>query len=212
MMDIDINILTPRLYSELHQTFKAETKLVMEWRWVSCSDEMQRVWEEAVERALVRVAILEDEAGQDGHGAASLLLKRLSTTGHRHTNIHTLAAVIFEELAKRHENGRAPLGLDRPWESRSNTTHEVWAAAIRKALSRTGLSSENPGADGYCLHLPRKSGVSPLLVFQVMALKREADRKAAEGTSSPSPSVSEVQQQLPQPPQPQQEQWWRFWR
>ena len=211
MMVLDINILTPLLYSELHQTFKKETKLVMEWRWVSCSDEMQRVWEEAVERALVRVASLEDDAGQEGHGAASLLLKRLSTTGHRQTDVHTLAAVIFEELAKRHENGRAPLGLDRPWESRTDTTHETWQIAIRKALSRTGLSDENPGADGYCLYLPRKGGVSPLLVFQVMALKREADRKVAEGTSSPSPSVSEAQQNPSQPQQQPKRPWWRCW-
>jgi len=126
---------------------------------------------------------------------------------------NTLAAVIFEELAKRHENGRAPLGLDRPWESRSHGTHEVWGAAVRKALSRTGLSDENPGADGFCLYLPRKSGASPLLVYQVMALKREADRKAAENTSSPTPSLSEAQQHLPQPPQQQQPKrpWWKFW-
>ena len=211
MMVLDINILTPLLYSELHQTFKTAPKLVMEWRWVSCSDEMQRVWEEAVERALARAASLEDDAGQDGRGAASLLLKRLSTIGHRQTDVHTLAAVIFEELAKRHENGRAPLGLDRPWESRSDETHEVWAAAVRKALSRTGLSDENPGADGYCLYLPRKSGVSPLLVCQVMALKREADRKAAAGACNPSPSVSEAQQHPSQPQQQPKRPWWRFW-
>ena len=211
-MDIENHHLAALVYFELHQMFKTAPNLVMEWRRVSCSDETQIVWGEALRRALVRVASLEDDAGQQGRGAASLLLQRPSATDPRQTDVHTLAAVVFEELAKRHENGRAPLGLERPWESRSHRAHEVWGAAVRKALSRTGLSDENPGADGYCLYLPRKSGVSPLLMYQVMAVKRETDRKAAEATSSPAPSVSEAQQLPPQPPQQPKRPWWRLWR
>ncbi len=75
-MELDNHDLAALVYDELHEAFKKETKLVMEWRWVSCSDEMQRAWEEAVRRALVRAASLEGDAGQEGHGAASLLLQK----------------------------------------------------------------------------------------------------------------------------------------
>ena len=52
-MDIDNERLAALVYGELHKT------LVVKGRWRDCSAAMQRLWEEAVHEALVRVASLE---------------------------------------------------------------------------------------------------------------------------------------------------------
>ena len=123
IMDIDYEKLAALFYVELQKTF------VMKGRWRDCSETFQRVWEEAVRQALVRAASQEG----DEYGAATLLLKRLSTpTSDRDTNIYTVAALVFEELINRYESGVAFFGLGMAWESRSEQAHEIWAVAVRR--------------------------------------------------------------------------------
>jgi hypothetical protein len=185
MIDIDFNNMTLLIYDELHKAYLTETSLVIEWCFRRCSDKMQRVWEDATRRALIRAASLDG----DKSGAVSLLVKRLSATGPRQTDFYTLAAVIYEELLNRFDV--VSLDMERPWEARSDRTHEIWAIAIRKALARTGLSGESLGYDDFRLYLPRESSGKAAL--------------SEEGASSPSASESEDQQQPKRP-------WWRFWR
>jgi hypothetical protein len=183
IMNIDFERLAALFHDQLHRTF------VVRGRWCDCSDTFQRAWEEAVMQALIRAASQEG----DENGAATLILKRLSTpTGDRDTNSYTVAAVIFDELIQRYESGVAFFGLGVAWESRSEKAHEYWAVAVRRALARTALSGENPGGDGYCLFLPRES----------------ADRPA-EGTVRPTSAESEPP--APPPSRPKRP-WWKFWR
>jgi hypothetical protein len=183
MMDIGYEKLAALFYAELHRTF------VVRGRWRDCSDSFQRLWEEAVRQALIRAASQEG----DENGAATVLLRRLSTAaGERATDYYTVAAVIFEELIKRYESGVAFFGLGMAWESRSEKAHEIWAEAIRRALARTALSGENPGGEGYCLFVPRRCADSPVM-----------------GAASPTCTEAEKPHQpTPQPKRP----WWRFWR
>jgi hypothetical protein len=184
MTDIDYEQLAALFYAELHRTF------VVRGRWRDCSDTFQRVWEEAVRQALIRAASQEG----DENGAATVLLKRLSTaTGERATDCYTVAVVIFDELIQRYESGVTFFGLGMAWESRSEKAHEIWAVAVRRALARTALSGENPGGDGYCLFVPRAAGDRP-----------------AEGTARATPAGSEEQDASP-PPSPKRR-WWQFWR
>lgn len=183
MTDIDYDKLVSLFYTELHQTF------VVRGRWCDCSDSFQRVWEESVRQALIHAASQEG----DENGAATLLLKRLSTAaGERATDFYTVAAVIFEELMQRYESGVAFFGLGMAWESRSEKAHEIWAEAIRRALARTALSGENPGGEGYCLFVPR----------------RWADRPVMGAASPTCTEAEKPHQPTQQPKRP----WWRFWR
>jgi hypothetical protein len=180
-MDIDHEKLAALFYTELQKTFE------IKGRWRDCSDTFQRVWEGAIHEALIRAASQEG----DENGAATLLLRRLSTaTGERATDFYTLAALVYEELIRKLESGVSFFGLGNPWEARTQKTHEVWAVAMRRALSRAALSGENPGGDGYCLFVPREA----------------ADRHV-EATGIPSSTESERPHQQPQSKRP----WWRFW-
>jgi hypothetical protein len=185
-MEINIDTLTPLIYGELNQAYLKESNLVVSWCFRRCTSKMQQVWESAVEKALVGAATAEGE-----HGTLARVVRHLSTrTRERDTDWYTLAGVIYEEVLKRY--GIVPLGLERPWRDRCARTQEIWSIAIRRALSRTGLSDENPGADEYCLFLPRES----------------ADRANA-GTPSPANMESEKPHEpTPKPQRP----WWRFWR
>ncbi len=179
-MSIDFEKLAALFHDELHKTFQVNG------RWRDCSDKMQRLWEDAIREALVHAARLEG----DENGPATILLKKLSTaTGERPTDFYTLAAVLYEQLVLRYESGVAFFGLGIPWERRSEKAHEIWTTAIRRALSRTALSSENPGGEEFCFHVFRES----------------VDR-----TPRPAPAEGE---QPPAPPSPASKRpWWKFWR
>jgi hypothetical protein len=147
------------------------------------------LWEDAVREALVHAARLEG----DENGPAAVLLKKLSTaTGERPTDFYTLAAVLYEQLVLRYESGVAFFGLGIPWERRSEKAHEIWTIAIRRALSRTALSSENPGGDEFCLHVRRESADQPHV--------RTPGNVPAESEQQPDPP----------PPAPKRP-WWKFW-
>lgn len=184
IMDIDNNILAALIHDELHKTFQVNG------RWRDCSDKMQRLWEEAVHEALVRAARLEG----DENGPATVLLKKLSTaTGERPTDFYTLAAVLYEQLLLRYESGVAFFGLGVPWERRSEKAQGIWTTAIRRALSRTALGSENPGGEEFCFHVFRESADQPYV-----------------RTPRPAPAEGE---QPPAPPSPASKRpWWKFWR
>lgn len=78
---------------------------------------------------------------------------------------------MLDEVVKRYEPWTGLPGIDRLWEARSQRTRQIWANSVRKALARTGLTSENPSADDYRFFLPRLRGVSTLLRFQVLELE-----------------------------------------
>jgi hypothetical protein len=185
--DDDINHLTPIVYGELHEDFKANPTLVVVGDgWVYCTAEFQRCWEEAMKRALVRAA-----AGEGGKGPSALVLKALLNRKlEREPDFYTLAGILCIQLVRHYEPWTGLPGMDRPWEARSKRTHQIWAYAMRKALARTGLSSENPKPDDYRFFLPRKSDASTLLRFQVMELeakrKIENDEKCETPASTPS--------------------------
>jgi hypothetical protein len=180
---IDYEKLAGLIYAELHKTF------VVSGQWRTCSDKFQRIWEDAVKEALVRAASQE----RDEKRAASLLLTRLSTaTGERATDFYTVAALVFEQLINKYESGTAFFGLGMAWDSRSDKAQEIWTLAIRRALSRAGLSDENPGFESYLLHVFRESADQPFV---------EASR--------PTPAQSE-QPPASSPPVPKRP-WWSFW-
>ena len=181
--DIDNEKLAALFYLELQKTFE------IKGRWRDCSATFQRIWEDAIHDALVRAVNHEG----DEQGAASVLLKRLSTPpGEMPTDFYTLAALVFEQLITHYESGVSFFGLGTPWEVRTHKTHEIWALAIRRALTRAALSGENPGGDGYCLHVRRESTDQPLV-----------------RTGSPASTKAGVPDQPP--PQPKRR-WWQFWR
>lgn len=150
---IDFEKLAALFHDELHKTFSVRHQ------WHTCSSLFQRAWEEAITVALIRMA--NDEADQAG--PAKLLLERVSTPpGEREPDCYTLAAVIYEELRKRYEADAQFFGLANPWERRTQKTHDLWAYAIRRALSRTALSDEPPGNyDSYLPHVDRVSADQP---------------------------------------------------
>lgn len=188
--DDDIKHLTPIVYDELHDIFKAApTLVVLGHRWVCCTDEFQRSWEEAIHRALVRAASSEGEPGPIAVVLKALLNRKIE----REPDFYTLAGLLLDELMKRYEYGIGLPGMDHPWEARSRHTQQIWAASMRKALARTGLSSENPGADDYRFFLPRLSGVSTLVRYQIM----EFEAKRAEESGTPAASTPSDQ---PPPP------------
>ena len=152
-MNIDFEKLAALFHDELHKTFSVR------YQWYTCSSLFQQAWEEAVKQALNRMA--SEEA--DENGAAKMLLERVSTLPHPlEADCYTLAAVIYEEIRKRYEADAPFFGLGNPWERRTQKTHDLWAFAIRRALSRTALSDENPGNyDSYMLHVDRVSADQP---------------------------------------------------
>lgn len=178
---IDYEKLAGLFYSELHKTF------VVTGQWRTCSDKFQRIWEDAVKEALVRAASQEG----DENGPAALLLKRLSTAaGDRATDFYTVAALVFEQLITRYESGVAFFGLGMAWDSRSDKAHEIWTLAIRRALSRAGLSDENPGFESYLLHVFRESADQPFV---------DTSRSPTDQAPAPPPTVPKRR-------------WWEFWR
>lgn len=178
---IDYEKLAGLFYAELYKTF------VVSGQWRTCSDKFQRIWEDAVKDALVRAASQES----DENGPATLLLKRLSTAAdERATDFYTVAALVFEQLINRYESGTAFFGLGMAWASRSDKAHEIWTLAMRRALSRAGLSDENPGFESYLLHVFRESADQPFV---------STSHPATDQAPSSSP---------PAPKRP----WWKFWR
>src|SRR5207245_2372959 len=126
----------------------------------------------------------------DEQGVATVLLKRLSTPpAERPTDFFTLAALVFEQLITHYESGVSFFGLGTPWEVRTEKTHDLWALAIRRALARAALSGENPGGDGYCLHVLRESTDQPVV--------RTANHVSAK---------------IEEPPPQSKHRWWQFWR
>lgn len=154
-MNIAFEKLAALFHDELHKTFSVR------YQWYTCSSLFQQIWEEAIRQALIRMA--SEEA--DENGAATLLHKQISTLPHeREPDCYTLAAVIYEELRKRYEADAPFFGLANPWERRTQKTHDLWAFAIRRALSRTALSDETPGDyDSYMLHVDRVSADQPYI-------------------------------------------------
>lgn len=200
--DDDINHLTPIVYGELQEVFKANPTLVVVGDgWVYCTAEFQRCWEEAIHRALDRAA-----SGEGEQGPSALVLKALlNRKTEREPDFYTLAGILCDELAKRYEPWTGLPGMDRPWEARSQRTRQIWAISMRKALARTGLSSENPGADDYRFFLPRKSVETSLLRYQAMELE-------AKKMKEPEATVTTPSEQPSPPPSPTPiRSWWKFW-
>ncbi len=110
--DDDISHLTPIVYGELHEVFKANpTRVVVGDGWVYCTAEFQRCWEEAIQRALVRVA-----SGEGENGPTAFVLKALSNRKmEREPDFYTLAGILCDELVKRYEAWTGLPGVDRPW-------------------------------------------------------------------------------------------------
>ena len=179
-MNIDFEKLAALFHDELHRTFSVR------FQWYTCTSLFQQVWEEAIKQALIRMA--SEKAEQKG--AASLLLERLSTPPHPlETDFYSLAAVIYEEVRKRYEADAPFFGLANPWERRTKKTHDLWAVAVRRALSRTALSDENPGADGYMLHVERVSADQPCVPRpRIVVTKTEMPPQENSGGESPSES------------------------
>lgn len=148
-MNIDFEKLAALFHDELRRTFSVR------FQWYTCSTLFQQVWEQAIKQALIRMA---SEEG-DESCVVKLLLERVSTPPHPlEADFYSLAAVIYEEVRKRYEADAPFFGLANPWERRTKKTHDLWALAVRRALSRTALSDENPGVDGYMIHVDRVSG------------------------------------------------------
>lgn len=152
-MNIDFEKLAALFHDELHRTFSVR------FQWYTCTSLFQQAWEEAIKQALIRMA---SEEAVD-KGAASLLLERVSTPpSEREPDFYTVAALTYEEKRKRYEADAPFFGLANPWERRTQKTHDLWAFAIRRALSRTALSDEPPGDyDSYLLHVDRVSADQP---------------------------------------------------
>lgn len=152
---IDFEKLAALFHDELHKTFSVR------YQWHTCTALFQRAWEEAITVALIRMTTNE----ADDNGAAKALLERVSTPTHPlEPDCYTLAAVIYEEIRKRYEADAPFFGLANPWERRKQKTHDLWAFAVRRALSRTALSDEPPGNyDSYLLHVDRASADQPYL-------------------------------------------------
>jgi hypothetical protein len=188
----DINHLIPIVYGELHEDFKANPTLVVVGDgWVYCTAEFQRCWEEAIQRALVRAA-----SGEGEEGPSALVLKALlNRKMEREPDFYTLAGILCNQLVRHYEPWTGLPGMDRPWDARSKRTRQIWAYSMRKALARTGLSSENPKPDDYRFFLPRKSDASTLLRFQVMELEAKKMKESEAPASTPS-------EQSPPPPPP----------
>jgi hypothetical protein len=150
---IEFEKLAALFHDELHRTFSVR------FQWYTCSSVFQQAWEDAIRKALFRMA--SEEAHPNGPG--STLLERVATPPHPlEADFYSLAAVIYEELRKRYEADAPFFGLANPWERRTQKTHDLWAFAIRRALSRTALSDENPGNyDSYMLHVDRVSADQP---------------------------------------------------
>lgn len=179
-MNIDFEKLAALFHDELHRTFSVR------FQWYTCSSLFQQAWEEAIRQALIRMA--NEEA--DENGAATLLLERVSTPPHPlEADFYSLAAIIYEEVRKRYEADAPFFGLANPWERRTQKTHDLWALAIRRALSRTALSDENPGADGYILHVERVSADQPYVPPpRIVVEKSETPPQAHSGGDSSSES------------------------
>ena len=205
--DDDINHLTAIVYGELHEDFKANPTLVVVGDgWVYCTAEFQRCWEEAIKRSLVRAA-----SGEGENGPSALVLKALlNRNTEREPDFYTLAGILCNQLVRHYEPWTGLPGMDRPWEARSQRTRQIWTASMRKALARTGLSSENPKPDDYRFFLPRESDASTLLRFQVMELEAKTKIESKEKTDTPASTPSE--QPPSAPPTAPKRPWWRFWR
>jgi hypothetical protein len=181
--DDDINHLTPIVYGELHEDFKVNPTLVVVGDgWIYCTAEFQRCWEEAIQRALVRAASGEGEKGPSALVLKALLNRRME----REPDFYTLAGILCDQLVRHYEPWTGLPGMDRPWDARSQRTRQIWAVSMRKALARTGLSSENPKPDDYRFFLPRKSDASTLLRFQVMELEAKKMKESETPASTPS--------------------------
>jgi hypothetical protein len=175
---IDYETLAALFHDELHKTFSVR------FQWYTCSDLFQQIWEHSIKQAVARLA--SQEANENG--PASLLLERLSTPPHPlEADFYSLAAVIYYETRKRYESGVPFFGLANPWERRTQKTHDLWAFAIRQALSRTALSDENPGGDGYMIHVERVSADYPYVPppRYVSAKVEQPPQTNSGGESSP---------------------------
>ena len=178
---IDFEKLAALFHDELHRNFSVR------FQWYTCSSVFQQAWEDAIRKALIRMA--GEEA--DENGAATLLHKQVSTPPHeREPDCYTLAAVIYEELRKRYEADAPFFGLANPWERRTKKTHDLWAFAIRRALSRTALSDENPGNyDSYMVHVERASADQPNVPSpRIVVAKAETPQQENYGGESSSES------------------------
>lgn len=64
-------------------------------------------------------------------------------------DIYNLASLIYDELHKTCKPGQTIVGLDKPWEARTEKTQIAWEEATRRALVRAGLVPGDPSPESF---------------------------------------------------------------
>jgi len=59
-------------------------------------------------------------------------------------DIYNFASLVYDELHKTCKPGQTIVGLDRPWEARTEKTQQLWEDAVRKALIRAAIIEGDP--------------------------------------------------------------------
>lgn len=71
-------------------------------------------------------------------------------------DIYNLASLIYDELHKTCSPGQTIVGLDKPWEARTEKTQQAWEVAVRKALIRAMLIPGDPSPESYRISRQRQ--------------------------------------------------------
>ena len=59
-------------------------------------------------------------------------------------DVYNLASLVYDELHKTCKPGQTIVGLDKPWEARTEKTQQAWEDAVRKALIRAAIIEGDP--------------------------------------------------------------------
>jgi hypothetical protein len=62
-------------------------------------------------------------------------------------DIYNLASLVYDGLHRTCRPGQTIVGLDRPWESRTEKTQLAWEEAVRRALVRAGSVPGDPSPE-----------------------------------------------------------------
>lgn len=62
-------------------------------------------------------------------------------------DIYNLASLIYDELHLTCKPGQTIVGLDKPWEARTEKTQLAWEDAVRKALIRAAIIPGDPSPE-----------------------------------------------------------------
>lgn len=64
-------------------------------------------------------------------------------------DVYNLASLVYDELHKTCRPGQTIVGLDKPWEARTERTQIAWEEAVRKALVRAGIIPGDPSPESF---------------------------------------------------------------